>query len=160
MKFPRMGPESWSALVVALCGAGIIAVVPSQVDRSGDEVGVTGATLPYAFGTLILVFALSLLWDALRGKGGEGRREGGNGTGGARPWAPWVGAAALIVHVLLFPVLGYWIATASVLVVLGWLYGLRPGWTFLALVVLIPLAIFGLVEKMLIILLPRGWWGW
>lgn len=160
MKFSRKGSEAWSALVVALFGAGIIAVVPREVHLTGDELGVTGATLPYAFGALILLLALSLLWDALRGKEGEGSGGGGRGDGEIRLWAPWVGAAALIAHVLFFPVLGYGIATAGVLLLLGWLYGLRPGLTLLALVLLTPLALFALVEKFLIILLPRGWFGW
>lgn len=151
----RFGPETWAALVVALAGAGIVAAVPSQIEEEGG-LGVSGVTLPYLMGALILVLGVSLVWSSVRTPGAGVTA----GPGGRRAWGPWAAVLTIVGHVLLFDVLGYRLATMGLLLALALLYGLPPRWTFFALVVVTPLVIFVLVERGLIVLLPRGGLGW
>lgn len=157
----REAGEAWAALVVALFGAGIVAAVPGQAGSS-ESIGLGPRPMPYALGGGLLALGLSLVWNGMRrarSPAVAGARAPRSGVA-PRLWAPWVAVAAIVVHVALFDLVGYRLATAALLLGLAPLYGLRPGWPFAALVILGPLAVFLLVERSLIILLPRGVLGW
>jgi hypothetical protein len=147
------------AAVLALIGATLTVAMPSLIASGGIETERDFATLSpaliprLAFGTLtvLAVIALFPAVDTVR-----------RGAGRPRPDEPsrlrraGVAAAIAVAYAASVTTLGYVLATMLMTAVMAWYLGLRNPLAFVPGVLVIPIAIKFIFERLLLISLPRS----
>jgi hypothetical protein len=149
--------DVWIGLVTVACGLAYLYATPLQVSPDADgEAGVSGRTLPYLAGALMILLgvALSLTsWARARVTPRDGSAP-----------AVLAGLGRVLVYVGLIAgyalgiaIVGYVVSTACALLAAMVFSGAR-GWLTLALVTAItPAVLFGVFHLVMKIPLPQAW---
>jgi hypothetical protein len=144
----------WESVFVAGLGAGILALIPSQVKEiAGLETNMSSAFIPMISGISMVIVGAALAVTAVFGKE---KGKAGGGLAGSELLRVLFSVLLLLAYTVLFPVVGFMTASVVFIGVFAYLFGQRSPVKLLAVMVIMPTLVWVLFEIIFVIPLPHG----
>jgi hypothetical protein len=148
----------WEGVFVTGLGAGILALIPSQVKAiSGLETNMSPAFIPGISGFSMVGIGAVLVFSAFFGKE-TGKPGGGTGTFVAAGELLRVlfSVLLLLAYTALFPVVGFMTTSGIFIGIFAYLLGQRNPAKLAAVILVMPTLVWVLFEIIFVIPLPHG----
>lgn len=145
--------QFWEGLIISGLGAGILALIPSQVDViPGMETDMSPSFIPVVMSVLLVVVGIVLVAGSLLGKGNEKSP----GLERSEFLRVLFSGFLLLFYAVVFPKIGFVVTSAVFIGIFSYIFGQRNPVKLAAVMLVIPVLVWILFEIVFVIPLPHG----